>query len=126
MAYQPMTLTDLALHLAREADTKTRWKFVWEFTEEYSWEPPGACWALLADEPAATGDERWDALLGALAEHLAEADGQLPPSWAATRILTDPWYPAELQAQRDDARATAPPTFRRHGVYLSAADLDSA
>jgi hypothetical protein len=33
--YRPMTLADLAGHLVRTADSKTRWKLVWEFLEEY-------------------------------------------------------------------------------------------
>lgn len=41
-SYRPMTLADLAGHLAREADGKMRWKLVWEFLEEYRWEPDQA------------------------------------------------------------------------------------
>jgi hypothetical protein len=37
--YRPMTLVDLASRLVRTAETKTRWKLVWEFLEEYRWEP---------------------------------------------------------------------------------------
>jgi hypothetical protein len=126
MAYQPMTLSVLAGHLAREPAEATRWKLVWEFMEEYGWEPPVARYPLLRDEPPPTGDTRWDALLAAIADHLAEAGTSPPPPWTASRVLTDHWYPAPLQAQRDDARTTAPPAFRRHGVYLSATDLTSA
>ena len=75
--YRPMTLADLAGRLARTADGKIRWKLVWEFLEEYRWEPGNAQLALLRDEPAPTGDERWETLLAALAEHLAR--GMTPP-----------------------------------------------
>jgi len=44
---------------------------VWEFLEEYRREPDDAQPALLRDEPSPIGDERWDTLLAALAEHLA-------------------------------------------------------
>jgi hypothetical protein len=37
--YRPMTLADLASRLAPTADGKVRWKLVWEFLEEYRWEP---------------------------------------------------------------------------------------
>jgi hypothetical protein len=37
--YRPVTLADLASRLVRTAETKTRWKLVWEFLEEYRWEP---------------------------------------------------------------------------------------
>jgi|SRR5580698_5920219 hypothetical protein len=66
-----MTLADLGGRLARESDGPTWWKLVWEFLEEYRWEPADAQPALLTGEPAATGDERWDVLLAALAEYLA-------------------------------------------------------
>ena len=38
-SYRPMTLADLALHLTQATDDRTRWKLVWEFLEEYRWEP---------------------------------------------------------------------------------------
>ena len=66
--YQPMTLADLGVHLARTADGKLRWKLVWEFMEEYRWEPDDVQPSLLHAEPPPTGDERWDTLLAALAE----------------------------------------------------------
>ena len=61
--YRPMTLAELAARLAATADGKVRWKLVWEFLEEYRWEPADVQLTLLEDEPPATGDERWDTLL---------------------------------------------------------------
>jgi hypothetical protein len=124
--YRPMTLAGLAGRLAREADGRTRWKLVWEFLEEYRWEPAGAQPALLADEPSPTGDERWDALLAALAEYLAAQHDLAPPDWADLRVLRQPWFPAELEVQRADALVRAPAAFRKHGVYLSVRDLEAA
>ena len=69
--YRPMALAQLAIRLADTADDKLRWKLVWEFLEEYRWEPSTAQPSLLEEEPSPIGDERWDALLAALAEHLA-------------------------------------------------------
>jgi hypothetical protein len=70
-SYRPMTLADLGGRLGDVDDAKTRWKLVWEFLEEYRWEPEDVQLSLLSDEPPGTGDERWDVLLAALAEHLA-------------------------------------------------------
>jgi hypothetical protein len=100
-----------------------RWKLVWEFLEEYRWEQPEAQPSLLQDEPAPVGDERWDA---ALAEHLAARLDLAPPPWAESRVLRRPWFPAELQIQRAEALVWAPAAFRKHGVYLSARDLEAA
>jgi hypothetical protein len=124
--YRPMAVADLAARLSRAADDGTRWKLVWEFLEEYRWEPSDAQPSLLAGEPPSTGDERWDALLAALAEHLAAKDDLAPPDWVELRVLRRPWFPAQLRVQRADALVHAPAAFRKHGVYLSAADLEAA
>ena len=125
-SYQPMTVTDLAVYLSQTTDEKTRWKTFWEFLEEYRWEPHDIQAALLLDEPPSVGDERWDALLAALAEHLAAQRDLAPPSWADLRVLERPWFPAELRVQRADALVHAPAAFRKHGVYLAATDLEAA
>ena len=125
-SYHPMTVADLAAHLSRTTDDRIRWKLVWEFLEEYRWEPPGAQPSLLVDEPSPIGDERWDALLAALAEYLAAQHDLAPPDWAELRVLRRPWFPAQLKVQRAEALVRAPAAFRKHGVYLSAADLEAA
>jgi hypothetical protein len=124
--YRPMTLAELASRLAGMADDKLRWKLVWEFLEEYRWEPSGGQPSLLEEEPPPIGDERWDALLAALAEHLAAQHDLAPPEWAELRVLRRPWFPAQLKVQRAEALVRAPAAFRKHGVYLSAADLEAA
>jgi hypothetical protein len=82
--------------------------------------------SMLRDEPPPAGDERWDALLAALAEHLAAQPDLAPPEWAEMRVRQQPWFPAELEIQRADALVWAPAAFRKHGVYLSARDLEAA
>jgi hypothetical protein len=124
--YRPMTLADLGRRLARVDDAKTRWKLVWEFLEEYRWEPDDVQPSLLRDEPPTAGDERWDALLAALAEHLAAQHDLAAPEWTEIRVLQRPWFPAELEIQRADALVWAPAAFRKHGVYLSVRDLEAA
>jgi len=124
--YRPMTLADLGRRLAGVDDAKTRWKLVWEFLEEYRWEPDDVQLSLLCDEPPVTGDERWDGLLAALAEHLAAQHDQAAPEWTEIRVLQRPWFPAGLEIQRADALVRAPAAFRKHGVYLSARDLEAA
>jgi len=121
-----MTLAQLAIQLADTADDKLRWKLVWEFLEEYRWEPLRAQPSLLEDEPSPIGDERWDAFLAALAEYLAAKHDLAPPAWAELRVLRRPWFPAELKVQRAEALVCAPTAFRKHGVYLAASDLQAA
>jgi hypothetical protein len=120
-----MTLAALARHLAA-AGEQIRWKLVWEFLEEYRWENSTAQVRLLLDEPELTGDERWDVLLAALAEHLLAQHDLAAPAWAESRVLGRAWFPAELAIHRADALAWAPAAFRKHGVYLSVHDLAAA
>jgi hypothetical protein len=124
--YSPLTLADLADRIGRTAEVKVRWKLVWEFLEEYRWEPPTVQQSLVLEEPPATGDERWDVLLAATAEHLMAQHDLAPPQWAEPRVLRRPWFPTELAVQRAEALIWAPDTFRKHGVYLSARDLEAA
>ena len=51
MGCRPMTLSDLGRRPAGVDDAKTRWKLVWEFLEEYRWEPDDVQLSLLYDEP---------------------------------------------------------------------------
>jgi hypothetical protein len=125
-AYRPMSLADLAIHLMAADDEKIRWKLVWEFLEEYRWEQDDVQPSLLQAEPTPTGDDRWDALLAALGEHLAAQHDLAPPHWADARVLRKPWFPADLGILRAEALVHAPAAFRKHGVYLSARDLEAA
>jgi len=69
LPYRPMTLIDLAGHLAGVETTPTAGNSS-RSLEEFSHESPAERGALLADEPPDTGDERWNVFLAALAEHL--------------------------------------------------------
>jgi hypothetical protein len=84
-----MTMVELAGHLSRQPDEKVRWKHVWEFLEEYRWEPVDKQAQLLRGEPPTTGDLQWDVLLGALAEHLTAKLDLSPPDWSRSR---NPYY----------------------------------
>lgn len=126
MSYQPMTMAALALFLVRERDEETQWKYVWEFLEEYRWEPAERQVELIRDEPAPIGTDKWDVLLAALAEHLAAQMDLAPPEWTRSRHLATPWFTSSLPSKRMEALVTAPAAFRKHGVYLSARDLEAA
>jgi hypothetical protein len=78
--YQAMMLADLA-GLLKDANQSLQWRLLAEFLEEYRWEPVDSRFRLLAAEPPSTGDERWDVLLAALAEHLAAQGRRRLPGW---------------------------------------------
>jgi hypothetical protein len=124
--YQPMSLDDLARHLRHADNDEIRWRLVWEFFEEYRWEVSLDRLTLLQDQPESTGDERWDTLLAALAEHLAAHEDSAAPSWAEERSLQRWWFPFDLPSQHVEALVHAPMAFRRRGVFVSARNLEAA
>lgn len=118
-----MTLRDLAVELAAEAEDSVRRRLVLEFLEGWHWEPPQDRLRLLADEPAGCGDERYDVLLAALAEHCAAAHGTAGPAWCEQRTLQTFWFPDNTPAGRTDAFVRSPAALRRRGIFIAAEDL---
>jgi hypothetical protein len=125
-AYRPMTLVELAGHLAGESTDGARWRLIAEFLEEYRHESAETRAALLAAEPGPTSDERWDVFLAALAEHLAASDGRGVGAWAAGRRLTSFWFPFDSPAARADAIVHAPASFRGRGIFVAPQELEVA
>ncbi len=123
--YRAATIAELARWLTG-ADDPTRWRLVAELLEEYRHEPADRRLALLEEEPDSTGDERWDVLLGALAEHLAARDGRGAPWWAESRRLRQVWFPFNTPAARVDAVVHAPAAFRRRGIFVAPQELEVA
>jgi hypothetical protein len=125
VAYQPLTAARLGSLLTGVEESR-RWRLIAEFLEEYRWEPADCRAELLMEEPAGTGDERWDVFLAALAEHLSARDGRAAPLWTESRSLRRFWFPFNTQAARVDAVVHAPAAFRRRSVYLAAQELEVA
>lgn len=82
--------------------------------------------AALAERPAATGDPRADAYLGALAEHLAATGGLSRPAWAIepSRFLDAFWFPSSVPGFRAIAIAQSPAAFRRRGIFITRGSLE--
>jgi hypothetical protein len=125
--YGPMTLDDLA-ELVSDADEQRRWLYLAEFLTEYSDEPPAAREGLIAERPRPTGSPQWDALLGALAEHLAFHDELHTPAWVSEpdRFLDVFWFPTNTPAARAEAMVHAPASFLRRGVFVERRSLERA
>ncbi|HEU4393451.1 MAG TPA: hypothetical protein VFR04_07445 [Solirubrobacterales bacterium] len=74
----------------------------------------------VAERPVATGAQRHDAYLGALAEHLAAAHGFDRPAWSVEpdRFLDRFWFVSDVPGFRAISIAQAPAAFRRRGVFI--------
>lgn len=116
--YVPLSLARLAEEL-QKTDGERRWRLLQEFLRGYREADERG--ALLAEEPPAISPE-WDALLGGLAEHLADHDGLPLPAWctAPVRFLPGWWFArAADRDARSDALATTPAAVAGRGVWVS-------
>lgn len=126
LADNALTLADVGRHLATGRDDGRRRRVVLDFIGRFWDTPPDHRRALLVDRPDATGDARWDALLGAMAEHLAFHEAVDPPEWCMEpdRFLEGAWYWVDLPSVRRRARVGAPTAFRRRNVWVDRVDLE--
>ncbi|MDP9405707.1 MAG: hypothetical protein M3O86_03775, partial [Actinomycetota bacterium] len=95
--------------------------------EEFRHEDRASQQRLIADEPPPVA-ARWDALLAALAEHLAFHRRLRCPPWTqqGQRFLSTAWFLSELPAARTAALETSPASFRRRLIFLDRGDLEVA
>lgn len=79
----------------------------------------------LERRPSLTGT-RWDALIAAMAENLAELHDHPIPAWVnePERFLETTWVLPESEHMRLEALWYSPPAFIRHGAIPDPADLD--
>ncbi|BCI84622.1 hypothetical protein MTY66_62470 (plasmid) [Mycolicibacterium sp. TY66] len=119
-----LTIADTATAIATTTDDTTRLRYFFEFMRGADAAGPAAL-RLIDTEPAATGSTRFDALLGAAAEHIATQQGEPGPLWTVTieRFLPDAWWVSDLPSGRALALVGAPASFRRRGIYLDRHDL---
>ncbi len=125
--YTPMSIADVSAHIQRHrGDDRLAFRLCLEFLDEYAAEPLAARPRLLEAEPPQTGSARWDAFLGALAEHLAFHDGLRVPDWAQqpARFLDASWFLLDLPSVRPSAIAESPAAFRRRAIWITAEALD--
>ncbi|HUP68687.1 MAG TPA: helix-turn-helix transcriptional regulator [Acidimicrobiales bacterium] len=119
-----VSIAEMASYLSG-ANKSRRRRLALEFLSRYEEGEVATRWALLLDRPEPTGDPRWDALLGAMAEHLAFHDDVDPPAWASDpdRFLVAAWFWIDLPSVRERALIGAPSAFRRRNVWVDRADL---
>ncbi|MDX1886828.1 hypothetical protein [Mycolicibacterium sp. 120270] len=119
-----LTLATTAAALTDTADDRTRWRLFLEFNRGAD-EAGRAALTLIRDEPPTTGQPRYDALLAAIAEHIAARYALPGPLWSITtdRFLDTPWWTSDLPSARAYAMLSSPAAFRRRGIYLDRHDL---
>jgi hypothetical protein len=98
----------------------------------YTEENPDLRAAMLSSEPDSTGNERLDALMGAICEYLMK-QYRLPgamPQWASgpMRVLSKPWFTtgSGSDAMKEFLAISSPAEFRHHNIFTEAAPLRRA
>lgn len=123
----PLTLAAVAEWVAGTEDEAERFRIVLEFVR--AWREDGLTTAerevMIVEEPRLSGSARWDALIAAVAEHLARPAGLTIPRWALNpeRFLDRPFFPIAHRSVRTAALIAAPAAFRRRGVFLDPESL---
>jgi hypothetical protein len=82
--------------------------------------------AVFHAAPPLTGDDRVDAALAGLAEHVARRDGWEAPEWAfeLERRALHAWWVPQLPGLQVLALRDSPLAFRRRGVFLDPRSLE--
>jgi hypothetical protein len=111
------TLAGVARRAAAGEDFRVA---VREFLDDFALASQGGRPRMLDEDPPPTGDERHDAFLGALAEHLAVRHGEPPPRWCLDpgRFLDRFWFVSATPGFRAIALAQASVAFKRRGVLI--------
>lgn len=91
-----------------------------EFLDEFALADDRRRQQAIAGPPESTGEKRWDAYLGALAEHLAVVHGLARPPWSVEpgRFLDRFWFVSDTRGFRAISISQAPAAFRRRGIFL--------
>jgi len=91
-----------------------------EFAHRFESVDAAARARMISAEPPPSGDPRWDAFLGALAEWLAVRIGAPVPDWALHdgRFLRRGWWVTPMPSLRAWEYAGSPASFQIRGVYL--------
>ncbi|MEX2553818.1 MAG: hypothetical protein WD627_12560 [Actinomycetota bacterium] len=96
-----------------------------ELLDELALMNPSQIQRAISERPEDTGDERHNAYLGALAEHIAAVHHVRRPEWShePDRFLNTFWFLSEVKGFRALALVESPAAFRRRGVFISSGSL---
>ena len=100
--------------------------FLREFLDEfYSESSPQERAAMLSDEPPLGENDRANAYLAAVAEHLALRHHVDVPEWTggSSRFLKRPFFPSGLESLKATMLVESPASFRRRLIFVGAEPL---
>ena len=82
---------------------------------------------LISEPPPSTQDPRWDALIAATVEYVADQRDTTVPAWTEQEWRRcEEWYFSGIAELSEQERADSPEPFARRGVFLVTEDLSRA
>jgi hypothetical protein len=117
-------LADLAPTIAEDlaaGEEQNAIRLLYGFADDFRGSSQPGRIALIAAEPASTGDQRFDAALAATAEFFAAESGIEVPDWVdgPARFVEPWWFITSRQAFHAYTLARTPAVFARHGVFIA-------
>ena len=108
-----------------QKNTRATWRYVIQVSHNLAEAEPATRVALCLTEPVSTEDERFDALLAAIANYWLSRDSLPLPTWINNpdRSLTIPWDVESTPELQKSARKATPKSISRHGIYLAESEL---
>jgi hypothetical protein len=127
MPSRPGTLAEVVRRVRCDGDV-LRFCLAGFLDEFYADRAPACRHARIEEDPGLLGEERQDALIGAIGEHLCHRWGLgAPPAWThdPARFLARPWFmgPERMKAF---LLAESPGAFRRRFIFTEAEPLRRA
>ncbi len=108
----------------RAGDEERAFRTVIQLSDDLTGEHGALRVALTVTPPPPTGSERYDALLGALIDHLLDAESLPRPEWLDTvPTLRETWIVDRFAAE--DIEKRTPEAFRRRNIWIDPAELSS-
>ncbi|THV28711.1 helix-turn-helix domain-containing protein [Glycomyces paridis] len=136
LAAEPWSLDRTAADIRRSleaGDPNDALRHVVQFLDDVARADPASAARSMRLEPETTGDRRWDALLGGIAEYAGRRARIPVPGWATApgRFLHRFWFVVEDLIGRPSpglaamSFASAPPELANRGVFLDRSSLES-
>jgi hypothetical protein len=107
-----------------DSGRRLAFRFVEQFDKASEIERP----RMVAEAPAPTGDNHYDAMLAALAEYSCVHHGIQPPHWVddPDRFLEVWWFVSGVKSLHANAIVHSPVSFKRRGVFITENSLTYA
>lgn len=114
------TAREMGDSLRRGEDAEAR-RLAFHFVETYDGAGADERQRIVADEPASTGDDRFDSLVAAIVEFSCARHMVPAPAWVegSSRFLEQWWFVSGLPSLHADAIAHSPISFARRGVFIT-------